>query len=58
MSIAETGASLADEVGRHLPYLRRYARALTGTQSTGDAYAAATLEAILEELKERGIGRS
>ena len=30
-----------------LPYLRRFARALTGSQSSGDAYAAATLEAIL-----------
>ena len=31
----------------NLPYLRRYARALTGSQVTGDRYAAATLEAIL-----------
>lgn len=30
-----------------LPFLRRYARALTGSQQTGDRYAAATLEAIL-----------
>ncbi len=30
-----------------LPYLRRFARALTGSQSSGDAYAAATLEAML-----------
>lgn len=33
----------------NLPYLRRYARALTGSQATGDTYAAATLEAILED---------
>lgn len=32
-----------------LPYLRRYARALTGSQTTGDRYAAATLEAILAD---------
>ena len=32
-------------IAHELPYLRRYARALTGTQRTGDAYAAATLEA-------------
>ena len=38
---------LATTVGTHLPYLRRYARALTGSQDTGDRYAAATLEAIL-----------
>jgi DNA-directed RNA polymerase specialized sigma24 family protein len=30
----------------NLPYLRRFARALTGSQASGDAYAIATLEAI------------
>ncbi len=39
--------SLSDRIGPHLPALRRYARALTGTQSSGDAYVAATLETIL-----------
>ena len=43
------GDSLADDVAANLPFLRRYARALTGSQSSGDAYAIATLEAILEE---------
>ena len=33
----------------HLPYLRRFARALNGSQSSGDAYAAATLEAIVSD---------
>ena len=37
------------EVAAHLPYLRRFARALTGSQAAGDAYAAATLEAIALE---------
>ncbi len=32
-------------VAQHLPLLRRYARALTGDQASGDAYVAATLEA-------------
>src|SRR5262249_52353772 len=32
-----------------LPYLRRYARALTGNQTSGDAYVAATLEALVKE---------
>lgn len=41
--------SLATEIAPHLPYLRRYARALTGSQSAGDAYVRATLEAIVEE---------
>lgn len=40
---------LAGQVGQQLPYLRRYARALTGSQETGDTYAAATLEALLTD---------
>lgn len=46
---ADTTSDLADIVGANLPYLRRYARALTGSQDTGDRFAAATLEAILTE---------
>lgn len=42
-------ADLVQSIGRELPFLRRYARALTGTQSAGDNYAAATLEAILAD---------
>ena len=41
--------SIAQTVTRHLPYLRRYARALTGSQAAGDAYVAATLEAIIAD---------
>jgi CheY-like chemotaxis protein len=33
--------------GPHLPYLRRYARALTGSQSSGDSYVRAALTALL-----------
>ncbi len=33
----------------HLPFLRRYARALTGTQQSGDAYILASLEALKED---------
>jgi CheY-like chemotaxis protein len=36
-------------VSQYLPYLRRYARALTGNQSSGDAYVAATLEALVTD---------
>src|SRR5215475_12288418 len=36
-------------VAQYLPYLRRYARALTGNQASGDAYVAATLEALVKE---------
>lgn len=39
-------------VAEYLPFMRRYARALTGHQSSGDAYVAAALEAI---LADRGI---
>ncbi|WEF24467.1 response regulator [Paracoccus sp. S3-43] len=44
-----SSADLAQSIGRELPYLRRYARALTGSQHAGDNYAAATLEAILSD---------
>ncbi len=37
----------ATSVAANVPFLRRYARALTGSQDSGDRYAAATLEAIL-----------
>lgn len=39
----------ATQIGADLPYLRRYARALTGSQVTGDRYAAAALEAVLAD---------
>ncbi len=32
-----------------VPFLRRYARALTGSQTSGDAYVTATLEALLAD---------
>jgi DNA-directed RNA polymerase specialized sigma24 family protein len=36
-------------VSQHVPYLRRYARALTGNQGAGDSYVAATLEALVKD---------
>lgn len=44
--------SIADQIGPHLPYLRRYARALTGQQSAGDTYVAAALETLVSEPKQ------
>ena len=41
--------SLGDQIAKNLPYLRRYARALTGSQATGDAFVRATLEAALAD---------
>ena len=47
--------SLATRIANQLPCLRRYARALTGSQMSGDAYVRATLEAALtdQDLRER-----
>lgn len=39
--------SLSETIAPHLPYLRRYARALNGTQASGDAYVIAVLEALV-----------
>ena len=39
--------STSQAVLQHLPFLRRYARALTGSQASGDAYVAATLESLI-----------
>ena len=38
---------LGQQLAPHLPFLRRYARALTGSQAQGDRYVRATLEAII-----------
>lgn len=37
-----------DEIASRIPYLRRYARALTGSQAAGDQYVRISLEMILE----------
>src|SRR3569623_982618 len=44
--------SLGQELAPHLPFLRRYARALTGSQTHGDAFVRATLEAIVAKPDE------
>jgi DNA-directed RNA polymerase specialized sigma24 family protein len=41
--------SRAEAIAQHLPYLRRHARALTGSQTSGDAYVAAALEALVKD---------
>ena len=46
---SENSLSLAFEIAPHLPFLRRFSRALTGDQHAGDSYVAALLE-------ERGAG--
>ncbi len=41
--------SLGAKVAEQLPYLRRYARALSGSQESGDAFVKALLEAALQD---------
>ncbi len=44
--------SFRQQLASQLPYLRRYARALTGSQTLGDAAVRETLEALLEAPDE------
>jgi CheY-like chemotaxis protein len=44
--------TITEALAPHLPYLRRYARALTGSQSSGDAYVRAALAAVLAGKSE------
>ncbi len=44
--------NFSDLIAAELPYLRRYARALTGSQARGDKYTVATLEAILKDRSD------
>jgi DNA-directed RNA polymerase specialized sigma24 family protein/CheY-like chemotaxis protein len=41
--------SIARSIAPHLPYLRRFARALEGSQAGGDAFVAETLEALIAD---------
>lgn len=40
---------LGTRIAEHLPFLRRYARALTGSQKSGDTFVASTLEAAIAD---------
>jgi len=42
--------SLSASIAPHLPYLRRFSRAVSGSQQSGDALVAAMLEAIVADL--------
>ena len=44
--------TISQEISAYIPYLRRFSRALTGTQAGGDAYVLATLEAIVADPAE------
>ena len=47
--------STSQAVLQHLPSLRRYARALTGSQASGDAYVVATVESLIASPQVLGI---
>jgi DNA-directed RNA polymerase specialized sigma24 family protein/CheY-like chemotaxis protein len=47
---------LGEELRGHLPYLRRYARALTGSQQHGDNFVHTTLEVIVAAPDEFSAG--
>src|ERR1700692_2821529 len=47
----EAAVSTSQAVLQHLPSLRRYARALTGGQASGDAYVVATVESLIASPK-------
>jgi len=50
--------SLAGSIAPHIPYLRRYARALTGSQKGGDSYVEATLQAIITDPSSVAAGHN
>ncbi|WP_445681668.1 response regulator [Radicibacter daui] len=52
-----SGNSLSQSIAPELPLLRRYARALTGSQNRGDHLVRATLEIILEAPNEFRLDR-
>lgn len=41
--------SISKTIAPHLPYLRRFARALAGNQAAGDSYVVAALEVLIED---------
>lgn len=47
MSSNPVDNDISTRLAEHLPYVRRFARAMTGSQQSGDSFAAAALEAIL-----------
>ena len=48
--------SVSQAISSHIPYLRRFARALSGSQASGDAYVLATLEAIVTDPSTIQLG--
>ena len=51
-------AELANQIGRYLPYLRRYARAITGAQESGDRAVKLGLQRLLQAGSASGAERN
>lgn len=49
LGFPEAKMTLAAMIAPQLPYLRRYARSLSGSQGRGDAYVVAMLEALVDD---------
>jgi CheY-like chemotaxis protein len=55
-ALAEVFVSIGQRIAADLPFLRRYARALTGSQQTGDNLVQATLQtALADETIKRSL---
>jgi len=48
--------SVSQAISSHIPYLRRFARALSGSQARGDAHVLSTLEAIVSDPSAIELG--
>jgi len=46
--------SISQDIAGHIPYLRRFSRALTGNREGGDAYVLATLETLVADPSKIG----
>ena len=57
-TVRENEMSLSTRIAPHLAYLRRFSRAVTGSQTSGDAYVAAMLEALVADIGLFPEGRS
>ena len=56
-TVRENEMSLSTRIAPHLAYLRRFSRAVTGSQTSGDAYVAAMLEALVADISLFPEGR-
>ena len=54
MGTEPASGDIQAELARDVPFLRRYARALTGSQDSGDRYALAALEAVVRDPETLG----